>query len=109
VTTTRALPQTARIAVAAAILLVLAPAAALASTSSGMPWSSGLNQLSNEAKGGHAFNFILIGCVGGFVEFMNNGQLSMLLMLLGRSGIVIGVLGGLVTFAGLFGMTAAVI
>ncbi|MFC0389130.1 hypothetical protein [Muricoccus vinaceus] len=89
--------------------IALAPGDAWATSSAGMPWSSGMNQLSNEAKGGLAFVFIILGCVGGFTEYINNGQLSMLLTLAGRAGIVIGMLGGIVTFASLFGMTAAVL
>ena len=50
-----------------------------------------------------------MGCVGGLTEYLNNGQLSMLLMILGRAGMVIGALGGIVTFASLFGMTAAIV
>jgi hypothetical protein len=88
---------------------VALPGLAHASSSSGMPWSSGMNQLSTEAKGGLAFIFILLGSAGGYVEYMNGGQLGMLLTLLGRSGLVIGVIGGLVTFASLFGMSAAVV
>lgn len=99
-----------RVAIGAVLAgLMLVPSVAEASSSSGMPWSSGMNQLSTEARGGLAFAFIVMGCVGGFAEYMNNGQLSMLLMLLARAGIVIGALGGLVTLASLFGMTAAVI
>lgn len=94
---------------AVAAILCLSPEVAQATTSSGLPWSSGLNTLSNEAKGGLAFIFVVMGCVGGFTEYMNNGQLSTMLMLLGRAGIVIGALGGIVTFASLFGMTAAVV
>lgn len=89
--------------------LALSPMGAEATTSAGMPWSSGMNQLTQEAKGGIAFAFILMGCVGGFAEYMNNGQLSMLLMLLARAGIVIGALGGIVMLASLFGMTAALV
>lgn len=102
-------PRRVLLVAAAVALVLLAPDLAHASSSSGMPWSSGMNQLSTEAKGGLAFIFIVLGCVGGFTEYMNNGQLSMLLTMLGRAGMVIGVLGGLVTFAGLFGMSAAVI
>lgn len=89
--------------------ITLSPLGAWATSSSGMPWSGGMNQLSNEAKGGLAFIFILLGCVGGFTEYLNNGQLSMLLTLAGRAGIVIGLLGGIVTFASMFGMSAAVV
>lgn len=94
-------------AIAAAVLLM--PAVVQATQSAGMPWSPGMNQLSTEAKGGLAFAFILMGCVGGFAEYMNNGQLSMLLMLLARAGIVIGAVGGIVFFASMFGMTAALV
>lgn len=89
--------------------ILFSPIGAWATSSAGMPWSGGMNQLGNEAKGGLAFVFIILGCVGGFVEFLNNGQLSMLLTLAGRAGIVIGVLGGIATFASLFGMSAAVV
>lgn len=88
---------------------LLSPIDAWATQSAGMPWSGGMNTLSNEARGGLAFVFIIMGCVGGFAEYMNNGQLGMILQLLARAGIVIGVIGGLVIFAQMFGMTAAVI
>lgn len=99
----------AAFALAAGVLLLFLPDAAHATTSSGVPWSSGMNTLSNEAKGGLAFVFVVLGCVGGFTEYMNGGQLGLLLTALGRAGIVIGALGGIVTFASLFGMSSAVI
>ena len=68
-----------------------------------------MNTLSTEARGDLAFIYVVMGCVGGLTEYLNNGQLSMLLMILGRAGMVIGALGGIVTFASLFGMTAAII
>lgn len=105
------LKRIGRFAVLGALIgaALLSPLGAEATTSAGMPWSSGMNQLSTEAKGGLAFAFILMGCVGGFAEYMNNGQLSMLLMLLARAGIVIGAIGGIVMLASMFGMTAAVV
>lgn len=96
-------------AAVAALALLLPPDAAHATTSAGLPWSSGMNTLSTEARGGLAFIFVVMGCVGGLTEYLNNGQLSMLLMILGRAGMVIGALGGIVTFASLFGMTAAIV
>lgn len=85
------------------------PDVANATASAGLPWSGGLNTLSNEAKGGLAFIFVVMGCVGGFTQYMMGAELGMLLSVLARAGIVIGALGGLVTFASLFGMTAAVV
>ena len=51
----------------------------------------------------------ILGCIGGLIEYMNNGHLSTLLMVLGRSGMVIGVIGGIIAFMGLFGMTGALV
>lgn len=96
-------------AAAAAVLVLLLPEVAHATTSSGFGWSAGLNQLSTEAKGGLAFAFIIMGTVGGLVEYQTGGQLTGLLMVITRAGMVIGVIGGLVAFASLFGMTAAVV
>lgn len=101
-----------RLAAAAALVTVIAvaPDAAHAATGGGgMPWDSGLNQLSTSARTTLAAAFIILGCIGGLIEYMNNGHLSTLLMVLGRSGMVIGVIGGIIAFMGLFGMTGALV
>lgn len=101
-----------RLATAGAVIVAVAaiPDVAHASTGGGgMPWDSGLNQLTTSARTTLAAAFIILGCIGGLIEYMNNGHLSTLLMVLGRSGMVIGVIGGIIAFMGLFGMTGALV
>lgn len=92
------------------IMALAVPDLAHAATGGGgMPWDNGLNQLSTSARTSLAAAFIILGCIGGLIEYMNNGHLSTLLMVLGRSGMVIGVIGGIIAFMGLFGMTGALV
>lgn len=107
--TRRIIARRLALAVAITSFAVMAPGAAHATASSGWGWSSGLNSLSNEAKGGLAFVFILLGMIGALVEYQRGGELGGLLTAVARGGVIIGVVGGFVTFASLFGMTAATV
>lgn len=100
--------RVAAVAALATAAIVLPDVAHAATGGGGMPWDNGLNQLSTSARTSLAAAFIILGCIGGLVEYMNNGHLSTLLMVLGRSGMVIGVIGGIIAFMALFGMTGAV-
>lgn len=95
-------------ALAAALYLV--PETAHATTGGGgFGWSNGLNQLSTSARGEIAAAFVILGCVGGGVEYLTQGQMGILLHYFGRACMVIGFLGGLVAIMSIFGMTGAVV
>lgn len=91
-------------------VLVLSPDAAWATTSGGgLPYETGLTSIGNSTKGIVAFVLILIGMAGGVAQYMTGGELTGILMVAARAGMAFGLIGGVIAFATLMGMTGAVV
>ncbi|TLU71174.1 TrbC/VirB2 family protein [Lichenicoccus roseus] len=94
---------------AATTLAPLTARAATAAGGGGMPYSAGLNTFATSVQGEVAFIIILIAIVAGVGAFIFMGGLEVLLTTIGKTIIGIGIVGAVVAFATLAGVTGAIV
>ena len=104
--------RTALLALVVTAATALAPLPARAATAAGgggMPYSAGLNTFATSVQGEVAFIIILIAIVAGVGAFIFMGGLEVLLTTIGKTIIGIGIVGAVVAFATLAGVTGAIV
>jgi type IV secretory pathway VirB2 component (pilin) len=98
------------LSMATAVMCVTVDAyAAVAGGGGGMPYSQGLNTLSNSVKTEIAGALIIIGVVMGIGVWMYGGQLDGLLMSIMKLIVAACIIGGVGTFLTSIGVTGALL